>query len=177
MSDPRLLWWIDRSAGLVSLVLLSVVLAAGLLSVGRPPRLSAWRAGAQAVHRELPLVATLLLAVHIGTAVADSFVPLDLVDVVVPFGAAWRPLWIGFGALAVDLILVVVLTSVLRKRLSARVWRGVHLIAYLVWPFAVAHALGAGTDVGTSAVRWVGLGCVALVLLAATRRVQVLVAG
>lgn len=175
MIDPRMLWWIDRSAGLVSLVLLTVVLAVGVLSVGRPPRLSTWRAGAQAVHRELPLAASLLLAVHIGTAVADAYVPLDLVDVFVPFGAAWRPLWVGFGALAVDVLLVVVVTSLLRRRLSARLWRGVHVLAYLIWPFAVAHALGAGTDVGTSTVRWIGLACVGLVVLAAGRRVQVLV--
>jgi len=175
VTDPRLLWWVDRSAGLVSFVMLTVVLAVGVLSVGRPPRLSAWRAGAQAVHRELPLVAALLLAVHIGTAVADSFVPLRLRDVLVPFGAAWRPLWVGFGALAVDLLVVVVVTSLLRNRLGTRAWRLVHLSAYLLWPLAAAHALGAGTDANGSTVRWVGLGCVAAVALALVRRVQLVV--
>lgn len=172
MNDPRLLWWVDRSAGLVSLVMLTVVLAVGVLSVGRPPRLSHWRAGAQAVHRELPLVASLLLVVHIGTAVADSFVPLRLRDVLIPFGAAWRPLWVGLGALAIDLLVVVLVTSLLRSRIGPRTWRAVHLSAYLLWPLAVAHALGAGTDVRTSTVRWIGLGCVAAVALSLVRRVQ-----
>jgi predicted ferric reductase len=175
VTDPRILWWVDRSAGLVSFVMLTVVLAVGVLSVGRPPRLSAWRAGAQALHRELPLVAALLLVVHIGTAVADTYVPLRLRDVLVPFGAAWRPLWVGFGALAVDLLVVLLVTSLLRSRLSTGAWRAVHLTAYLLWPLAAAHALGAGTDAGTSAVRWIGVGCVGAVALALVRRVQLVV--
>lgn len=176
MTDPRLLWWVDRATGLVSLVMLTVVLAVGVLSVGRASRPTAWRAGTQAVHRELPLVASLLLAVHIGTAVADSFVPLRLRDVLVPFGAAWRPVWVGFGSLAVDLLVVVLVTSLLRSRIGPRTWRAAHLSAYLLWPLAVVHALGAGTDVGTSTVRWLGLGCVGVVALTLVRRVQLVVA-
>src|SRR5689334_6462484 len=110
MSDPRLLWWIDRSAGLVSLVLLTVVMLLGVLATGRSERLLAWRVLLQGLHRELPLVAGVLLAVHVGTAVADSFVPLSPRDVVLPFAAGYRPLWIGLGTLALDLLVVVVVT-------------------------------------------------------------------
>lgn len=177
MSDPRLLWWVDRSAGLVSLGLLTVVLALGILSIGRPPRLPVWRAVVQAVHRELPLVAVLLLAVHIGTAVADPHVGLTLVDVVVPFGAAWEPFWVGLGALAVDVLLVLVVTSLLRTRLDARVWHAVHVLAYALWPLAVGHALAVGTDAGEAPLRWVGAGCLAVVLLALGRRLALAARG
>lgn len=170
MSDPRLLWWVDRSAGLVSLGLLTLVLVLGILSVGRPARLPVWRAVGQAVHRELPLVAVLLLAVHIGTAVVDPHVGLTLLDVVVPFGAAWEPFWVGLGALGVDVLLVLVCTSLLRTRLDARLWHAVHVLAYALWPLAVGHALALGTDAGEAPVRWVGAGCLAVVLLTLGRR-------
>lgn len=175
MSDPRLLWWVDRSAGLVSLALLTVVLALGILSVGRPPRLPVWRAVVQAVHRELPLVAVLLLAVHIGTAVADPHVGLRLRDAFVPFGAAWQPFWVGLGALAVDLIVVLVVTSLVRTRLDPRAWHALHVLAYAIWPLAVGHALAIGTDAEALTLRWVGAGCVAVVLLALGRRVTLAV--
>ena len=172
MNDPRLLWWVDRAAGMVSLLMLTLVLVLGVLSVGRTRQVSSWRAGTQAVHRELPLAAVLLLLVHIGTAVADSFVPLRLVDVFVPFRAQWRPVWVGLGALAVDLLLVVLVTSVLRTRLTPRTWRATHVLAYLLWPLAVGHALGAGTDTGSVTGRWVGLACLGAVILAVSRRAQ-----
>lgn len=172
MSDPRLLWWVDRSSGIVALLLLTAVLVLGVLSVGRPARPTAWRAGVQAVHRDLPLAAALLLAVHIGTAVADSFVPLTLRDVVVPFGAEWRPVQVGLGALAVDLLVVVVVTSVLRGRLGPRAWRAVHVLAYALWPLAVAHAIGVGSDVRSPVLQGIGLACAVAVLLSLARRAQ-----
>jgi len=172
VSDPRLLWWVDRSTGLVSLALLTLVLVLGILSVGRPPRLPVWRAVVQAVHRELPLVAVLLLAVHIGTAVADPHVGLTLKDVVVPFTAGWEPFWVGLGALVVDLVVVLVVTSLVRTRLAPQVWHAVHVLAYALWPLAVGHALALGTDAGVGAVRWIGAGCVAAVLLALGRRLS-----
>jgi predicted ferric reductase len=172
MSDPRLLWWVDRASGLVALGLLTLVVALGVLSVGRPPRLATARAVAQGVHRELPLVAVLLLAVHITTAVADPHVGLGAADVVVPFRADWEPLAVGLGALAVDLLVVVVVTSLVRRRLPLAVWRAVHVLAYLLWPAAVLHALALGTDAGRDGLRWFGAACLGLVALALARRLR-----
>jgi len=173
VTDPRLLWWVDRSAGLVALVLLTVVLALGVLATART-RLLTWRVLAQGVHRELPLVAAVLLAVHIGTAVVDSFVPLSPLDVVVPFAAGYRPVWIGLGTLALDLLLVVVLTSLLRARLGHRGWRAAHWSAYALWPLALVHALGSGSDMHAATVHRTGLACLVVVVAAAGWR---LVAG
>jgi len=106
-----------------------------------------------------------LLAVHVGTAVVDSFVPLSPLDVVVPFAAGYRPLWIGLGTLALDLLVVVVLTSLLRTRLGHRSWRVVHWSAYALWPLAVVHALGSGSDMHARTVHELGAACVAVVLL------------
>ena len=168
MSDPRLLWWIDRSSGLVSLVLLTVVMVLGVLATGRAGL--AWRVVVQGLHRELPLVASVLLAVHIGTAVADSYVPLSPLDVVVPFVADYRPVWIGLGTLAIDLLIVLVVTSLLRTRLGHGSWRAVHWAAYALWPLAVVHALGSGSDVHGQTVQRIGLACLVVVVCAAGGR-------
>jgi sulfoxide reductase heme-binding subunit YedZ len=170
VTDPRLLWWVDRSSGLVSLVLLTVVMGLGVVAAGSSTRAIHTRVASQSLHRSVALVATVLLAVHIGTAVADSFVPLRLVDVVVPFQARYRPLWIGFGTLAIDLLVVLLVTSLLRRRLGRRAWRAVHLLAYGLWPVAIVHALGSGSDVRSATVQAIGLACLLAVLLGATWR-------
>lgn len=167
MNDPRLLWWVDRSAGLVSLVLLTLVMLLGIVATGRPGAAVRPRVMSQALHRQLSLVATLLLAVHIATAVIDSYVPLTVLDVVVPFRAAYRPIWIGVGALALDVLVVLVVTSLLRARLGYRAWRVVHTASYALWPLAVGHALGSGSDMHASTVHAVGITCVAVVLAGA----------
>ena len=52
-------------------------------------------------------------AVHILTSVLDSFAAIPLIDAVVPFTGSYRPLWLGLGALAFDLMIAVVITSLL----------------------------------------------------------------
>jgi DMSO/TMAO reductase YedYZ heme-binding membrane subunit len=82
---------------------------------------------------------------------------------VIPFISAYRPVWLGLGAIAFDLLLALTVTSLIRTRLSYRGWRLAHWTAYLCWPVAVLHGLGTGSD---TPVRWVlalTLGCVALV--------------
>lgn len=167
MTDPRMLWWIDRSAGLVSLVLLTLVMLLGVVATGRPGVAITPRAHVQALHRQLSLVATVLLGVHIVTAVVDSFVPLRVLDAVVPFRAGYRPVWIGLGAVAFDVMVALLVTSLLRKRIRLGMWRAVHLAAYALWPLAVVHALGSGSDMHAQPVHLVGLVCVAVVLSAA----------
>jgi hypothetical protein len=73
-------------------------------------------------------------------------VPIGFLDAVIPFQSPYRPIWIGFGALALDLLLAVAITSGLRRRIGIRAWRGVHWLAYLCWPVALLHGLGSGTD-------------------------------
>jgi methionine sulfoxide reductase heme-binding subunit len=145
MSD-QLLWYTTRGAGAVSLVLLSVVVVLGLLarvrfeSRGWPRFLSA------AVHRDLALMTLVFLLLHIVTAVVDPFTHLGLVAALVPFGSYYRTLWLGLGTIAFELLIAIVATSLLRQHIGARLWRGIHWLAYLSWPVAVIHGIGTGTD-------------------------------
>src|SRR5581483_3550512 len=75
------------------------------------------------LHRWVSLFAVAFLAVHILSGVLDSFAPIRLLDAVVPFAGAYRPLWLGFGALAFDVLLTVAITSLLKRRIGQRTWR------------------------------------------------------
>ena len=140
------LWYLTRSTGLVSLILLSGTVVLGMVaSVGwtthRWPRFLS-----QAVHRNLSLFCLALIGVHVVSTVADGYVPISLIDAVIPFRSPYRPIWVGLGALAFDLLLAVAITSALRRRIGTAAWRGVHWLAYGCWPIAVVHGLGSGSD-------------------------------
>ena len=108
-------------------------------------------------------LACAVVVVHIATTLAEGFVPIYIQDAVLPFGSAYRPLWLGLGAASFDLMLVLIVTSLVRTRISYRAWRALHWTAYLCWPAAVVHGLGTGTD---TPVRWVLLltvACVAVI--------------
>jgi methionine sulfoxide reductase heme-binding subunit len=139
-------WYLTRASGFVSLVLFSVAFALGLLTAGRvwSPR---WpRFVTESLHRSVSLVAVCLVFVHVITILLDRYVKIEIQDAVVPFVSAYLPLWVGFGAIAFDVIIALILTSLLRTRLSRFWWRAVHWLAYLGWPVALAHTIGIGTD-------------------------------
>ena len=112
-----------------------------------------------------------VLGLHIATAVLDSYAPINLADALIPFVSAYRPFWLGLGALAFDLLLAVVVTSLLRPHLGARLWKGVHWAAYAAWPVALVHGLGTGTDAPEGWMLAFTALCVGLVVLAVLWRV------
>jgi sulfoxide reductase heme-binding subunit YedZ len=130
----------------VSLLLLSAVLVLGLLTTMRVEGRRWPRFLTAAFHRDLSLVALVFLGLHIVTAVVDPFTSLGISAATVPFSSSYRTLWLGLGTVAFELLLAVLITSLLRRAIGARVWRAVHWLAYGSWPIAVVHGVGTGTD-------------------------------
>ena len=169
--NSKALWYATRATGMVSLVLLTLSVALGIAQTVRyaSPR---WpRFVVAALHRNASLLAVAFLAVHITTAVADSFAPIRLIDVFVPFVGAYRPLWLGLGTVAFDLLLALVITSLLRERIGYGAWRAVHWAAYAAWPVALLHGLGTGSDTRARWAVFVNVACLAAVLAAVLTRV------
>jgi sulfoxide reductase heme-binding subunit YedZ len=173
MAPVKTYWYLTRSSGAVALVLLTVSVVIGIAVVGRVQTRSWPRFAVDGVHRAGSLLALVFLAVHIITAVLDSFAPITLINAFVPFTGAYRPLWLGLGATAFDLLLAVAVTSFIRPRLGHRRWRAVHWLAYLVWPIAVLHGLGTGSDVHQGWMTVVYVACGAAVLVAVMTRLAV----
>lgn len=159
--NSQALWYLTRGTGAASLVLLTLSVVLGM-SGAAGGRIGRWpRFFTTALHRSVSLLVVVLLAVHIVTAVLDTFVSIRLADAVIPFGGTYRPLWLGFGALAFDLLLALIVTSLLRARLGLVMWRGVHWLAYACWPVALLHGLGTGTDASHTWMLALTIACVA----------------
>ncbi|MGO9754233.1 MAG: ferric reductase-like transmembrane domain-containing protein [Solirubrobacteraceae bacterium] len=144
---PSAYWYLTRASGVVALILLTAVVVLGVLGAVGVSGGTRWpRFAIGSLHRDVSLLAVALLAIHIVTTVLDGFAPITLIDAVIPFIGAYRPIWLGLGALAFDLVLALVLTSLIRRRLGYHAWRTVHWLAYASWPVAVLHGLGTGSD-------------------------------
>jgi methionine sulfoxide reductase heme-binding subunit len=171
IADTAALWYASRATGVVSMVLLSLSVIVGTVvnRKGRLPGLPSF--AVTGLHRSLSLLSVAFIAVHVATAVADPYVSIGLAAVVVPFTSAYLPFWLGFGAVAFDLVIALIVTSLLRARISRRAWRGVHWLAYAAWPVALAHGLGASPDLREAPLRVVAISCGLAVGAAALWRV------
>ena len=169
MTSP-LLWYLNRGTGVVLLVVMTLTTLLGMLATGRGFRPWWPRFVTQGVHRSLAGTSVLLLIGHVVSAVVDEFVDIRWWQAVVPWGATYRPLYLSLGTLALDLVALVVVTSLLRARLPDRVWRSVHVSSYVAFGLAVVHGLGTGTEAGRGwfpALTWC---CASVVALAAAAR-------
>jgi sulfoxide reductase heme-binding subunit YedZ len=146
LASTPALWYLARGSGAVSLGLLTGTVLLGLATSARWATARWPRFVVAGLHRNLSLLAVAFVGLHVATVVVDGYVPIRWLDAVVPFGSRYRPVWLGLGAVAFDLLLALVATSLLRVRLGQRTWRAVHWLAYACWPVAVTHGLGIGSD-------------------------------
>jgi sulfoxide reductase heme-binding subunit YedZ len=164
--DGPFLWFLNRGTGFVLLALLTLTVVAGILATrgragGLVPRFLT-----QTVHRDLGLVTVAALTVHVVSAVLDGYVDIRWWHAFIPAGATYEPVWLGLGTLALDLVAVVVLSSLLRRRMPHRAWWVLHLSTYAAWGVSVVHGLGIGTDTGTGIATATYVACAAVVGLA-----------
>lgn len=145
MSDEAL-WYISRATGVVSLLLLTGVLVLGVITSARCSPHGESATIVMGLHRWLSLGMTAFLATHIVTAIADGYVSIGWFATVLPFTSGYERFWIGLGTIAVDLLIAIVATSLLRHRLRPKVWKAVHWFAYAMWPIAVVHGFALGTS-------------------------------
>ena len=169
---PSAYWYLARATGAVAMLLLTVSVVLGILGSLRFSAGPRWpRFAIDSLHRDTSLLVIALLVLHVITSVLDGFAPITLVDGIIPFATPYRPLWMGLGTLGFDLIIALVVTSLLRRRLGYRSWRAIHWFAYACWPIAILHGLGTGSDVKSWWMLLLTLACVAAVVAAALIRI------
>ncbi|HTA14768.1 MAG TPA: ferric reductase-like transmembrane domain-containing protein [Solirubrobacteraceae bacterium] len=172
-AGPSAYWYLTRSTGAVALLLLTLAIVLGVIDVERW-NTSRWpRFVIDSLHRNVSLLALVFLVAHVLTSVLDSFASISIVDALVPFVGSYRPFWLGLGAVAFDLVLAVIITSLLRARMGFVTWRAVHWLTYASWPIALVHGLGTGSDASGIWLLTLSILCIAAVLAVILTRVIV----
>jgi len=168
----ELFWSIARTSGIISLCLLTGSLLLGIITRSGRSFGALSRYTQSLLHRSLSLLAVLFTVLHVIALLADSYARVHLIDLLIPFLGEYRPFWQGLGTVGLLLMVAVALTGLLRQRLSQPVFRGIHLASYLLWPIAVAHGLGNGSDAGTLWYRAITIVSIALVMVAGIWRLS-----
>ena len=165
-------WFLARSSGIVAWALLVASVALGLVlstrALGKRPT-PAWSLD---IHRGVSGMAVLLTAVHLAALVLDSYVEFGVAEILVPMASSWQPLAVTWGVVGLYLLVVIEVTSLLRTRIPARVWRRIHLTSFVLYVLATVHFVTAGTDADgiPSIVAVIG----SMVLIAALTLVRIL---
>jgi methionine sulfoxide reductase heme-binding subunit len=139
-------WYAARAAGTTAYLLLSSVVLVGLtmsakLTLPRWPRFAV-----EDVHHFGGLLVGVFVSIHVAAIAVDSWLPFSLGSLVIPFTSRYRPLWVGLGIAATELLLAIAVTNHYRRRLRYRTWRRIHYANFAVWAAATVHGLGSGTD-------------------------------
>jgi DMSO/TMAO reductase YedYZ heme-binding membrane subunit len=139
-------WYVARASGLVAWALLAGAVVWGLLMTSKLMRRRVKNSWLLDLHRWLGGLALVFTGIHVVAIMGDSYVHFGLASVLVPLAAHWHPLAVAWGVASLYLLAAVELTSLLRRRLSNRLWKRVHLLSFPLFVTSTVHGLSAGTD-------------------------------
>lgn len=142
----EILWAIGRGTGVVASVLLTVAVMLGIYGRSARTFLGIPRFAMISIHRTASLFSVVFTLVHVLTVTLDQYTNLTFINAFIPFTSSNEPLWYGLGAIALDLLLAISVTGMLRSYIGEKTFHAVHWLAYASWPIAIIHGLGAGTD-------------------------------
>ncbi len=165
-ADPKLAWYIARSAGLVSWALLSASMFWGLALSTRLVRRRGIPAWLLDLHRFLGGLSVLFTAIHLLGLVADNTVSFGLKELLVPFASSWRPVAVAWGVIALYLLVAVEVSSLLLRRLPRRWWRRIHTTSFGLFITATVHGVYSGSDRSNLLAQWAGLTITTVVAVA-----------
>jgi len=146
LSSTQTMWYVTRAAGIISFLLLWLSTVWGLAVTNKVLDPVLHRAFTYDFHQFLSLLAIGFIFLHVGVLLADKYLPFSVAQILVPFSAPYRPVWVGLGTIGLYLTLVVSITFYIRKWIGQKTFRVIHLASYLAFIAAALHGLFAGTD-------------------------------
>ncbi|MEY2424186.1 MAG: hypothetical protein QOI95_4253 [Acidimicrobiaceae bacterium] len=151
--NNQLWWYLARSGGVAAWAMLAFSVLWGLVlstkAFGTKPRPN-WVLD---LHRFVGGAAVVFTAIHVVSLLLDTYIEFGIREILVPFTSSYRPAAVAWGVIALYVLLAVEITSLLRKRLSKRLWRTTHFLSFPLFILATAHGVTAGTDKDTFLLR------------------------
>ena len=171
VAPDRLPWVATRLVAFLSYFAIAGSVVYGLLLSTKVLDAIAHRPVSFALHQDLAAIGLGLAGVHAVLLGLDAKVPFSLADILVPFVAPYRPIWVGIGQLTLYLVAVVLASFYMRRRIGQRTWRLLHYLTFLSFAGATAHGILSGSDSGTAWAWWSYVGATAVVVFLTGYRV------
>lgn len=144
--SPQFWWYLSRASGIVAFVLLTASLVWGVLLFTRIMKKVDRASWLLEMHSWLSGLAVVTIALHLVALMADNYVHFGWSELFVPWQSTWKTGPVNFGVFAFWIVVAVQGTSLVRRWISRRVWKFVHLGSYATWWLTAIHAGLAGTD-------------------------------
>lgn len=144
-ADPHM-WYLTRALATAAYLMLTLSVLLGMLrSIARQAkeRLS-WII--DELHQVFSTLAMILVIGHLVTLLVDPFLPFTLSNLLLPFDEPYKPTPVRFGVLAVYGMVLLLISSWIRHRISFGLWRAIHYLSFLAFALATAHGLLSGSD-------------------------------
>lgn len=148
--DIKMYWYISRGSAIFAYVFLWFSMILGLLLSNRLAKI--WLGGriTNEFHNFFSILGLLFSALHAVILIGDSYLGLNLLNVLAPFGVSnYKPVWVAFGQIGLYLWLMLVISFYIRKSLGHASWRMVHYSSFLLFVLALLHGIFSGSDTGS----------------------------
>ena len=156
---------LTRAAAVTGYVALTLAVALGLLRGISSRR--GWRVTwlLDEVHQFIALLAVTLVALHLAALAVDPLLPFAPIMLLLPFGDPARPVAHALAALALYALVIISLSSWLRRHLPYKFWLRLHALSFTAFLATTFHGLLAGNDSSHPWMRAVYVACSAAVAL------------
>lgn len=171
MTVDQLLWMTSRAAALTAFFLLAAALITGQALRSALFEGALRNRDLSGLHRFLTVCWVPFVLIHVLAMTLDAVARISPVDLLIPFRVSYAALPLGLGTIGFDLLLVVTVTSYMRRRLDPTLWRWLHRLSYLMFGVFVLHALLAGTDFARPLVLAPAAGVIAFIAIVSLARV------
>jgi predicted ferric reductase len=175
-TPSKLPWFATRVTAFLSYLAIAGSVVYGLLLSTKILDAIAHRPVTYALHQDLAAVGLGLAGIHGVLLGLDSTVPFSFAEMLIPFAAPYRPIWVGIGQLAFYVTAAVIVSFYARRRIGQRAWRLLHYTTFLAFVGATAHGILAGTDTATPWAFWIYVTATVWVVFLTTYRVVLSVA-
>jgi methionine sulfoxide reductase heme-binding subunit len=142
-------WILERLFAFMAYLAMTASVVYGLLLSTKILDAIAHRPITFALHQDLASFGLGFAAIHGMLLALDKSVPFTLAQIVVPGLAPYAPIWVAFGQVSLFLMVIVIASFYLRRRIGQRAWRTLHYVTFLAFLGATVHGVMAGTDSGS----------------------------
>jgi sulfoxide reductase heme-binding subunit YedZ len=148
-------WYITRAAGWVAYFLLWFSTVWGLAIPTKFFERFLSPTFAVDFHEYISLLSIGFVILHVSVLLIDQYLPFSLAQILIPFIAPYRPLWVGLGVIGLYLTLLVTITFYLRKKIGQKKFKAIHTLSLVGYLGVVLHAFFAGSDSSLRAVQFI----------------------
>ena len=142
------LWYLTRTMGVSAYIALAISVMLGMLrTIARKSseRIS-WIV--DELHQFVATLAGLLVVGHLLALKFDTFMPFSLINLLLPVNEPYMPTAVAFGVFGFYAMVLLLLSSWLRRRLRYSWWRGIHYVSFIAFGLVTLHGWFAGSDSG-----------------------------